>query len=53
MARAHRLAIFLAGISALYALLFFSILSVPFVDEGVVMEILPTVRFALLSRTKC
>lgn len=49
MARAHRLATFVAGITALYALVFFAVLPVPFVDEAVVAEILPAVRSALIS----
>jgi len=44
MARAHRLATILAVFASLYTLLFFAILPVPFVDEDVVVKILPTVR---------
>jgi len=43
MARAHRLAITLTVLASLYALLFFAILPVPFVDEDVVVEVLPTI----------
>lgn len=44
MARAQRLATIIAAIASLYALLFFAVLPVPFVDEDVVVQILPTVR---------
>jgi hypothetical protein len=47
MARIHRLATILAALASLYALLFFAILPVPFVDEDVIFKVLPTVcRFS-------
>lgn len=49
MARAHRLATIVALLTSLYALLFFAILPVPFVDEDVVVKILPTVRHCCVS----
>lgn len=50
MARAHRLATILTILASLYALLFFAILPVPFVDNAVVEKVLPTVRlFAACS----
>lgn len=48
MARAHRLALFLAAFTFLYVLLFFSVLPLPpFLDPRAVGEILPVVRLAL------
>jgi len=51
MARAHRLALFLAAFTFLYVLLFFSVLPLPpFLDPRAVGEILPVIPWwALVS----
>ncbi|KZP24154.1 dolichol-phosphate mannosyltransferase subunit 3, partial [Athelia psychrophila] len=50
MARVHRLAAILTILASLYALLFFAILPVPFVEHAIVEKVLPTIPWwALVS----
>jgi dolichol-phosphate mannosyltransferase subunit 3 len=53
MARAHRFAAVAVLISAVYLLLFFALLPVPFISSQVIQEILPVVSTAVIaSRSK-